>query len=315
MVRWSEVCANGVNALSILLAARNSVHTWWTGIPANAAPDDVHRDFVALLCTQVLKKRVDAVFTSEPYGPGFAAVLTRRFAEAGSSPEVVAHVNVDLSRAEVPISGTALRRDPWTHWHYLPRPVAATLVRRIVFLGGESSGKSTLSAALAREFETVVVPEYARELWDEKSGKLEFGDMVRIAREQTRREEAALTRARGFVFCDTSPLTTLFYSRDLFGRADPELVEAADRRYDVTVLCAPDFPHVQDGTRRDPPFAEEQHAWYVSELQARGVSYLVARGSLNERINMLRAALGNSGVSEHASNMSIGARSTQPDHS
>jgi NadR type nicotinamide-nucleotide adenylyltransferase len=169
--------------------------------------------------------------------------------------------------------------------------VAASLVRRIVFLGGESTGKSLLSAALARELETEGVPEYGRELWEERKGSLEFADMVRIAREQLRREEVALTRARAFVFCDTSPLTTLFYSRDLFGRADPELVKAANHRYDITVLCAADFPHVQDGTRRGPIFTSHQQTWYETELRARGVPFLVARGSLNERVEMLRTAL------------------------
>jgi NadR type nicotinamide-nucleotide adenylyltransferase len=169
--------------------------------------------------------------------------------------------------------------------------VAASLVRRIVFLGGESTGKSLLSAALARELETEGVPEYGRELWEERKGSLEFADMVRIAREQLRREEVALTRARAFVFCDTSPLTTLFYSRDLFGRADPELVKAANLRYDITVLCAADFPHVQDGTRRGPIFTSHQQTWYETELRARGVPFLVARGSLNERVEMLRTAL------------------------
>ena len=260
-------------------------------VPPNRASDQAHRDFVALLCMHVLRRRVNAVFTSESYGPGFAMVLARRFAEAGFDYDMVRHVEVDRKRTQVPISSTALRTDLWTHWHCLPKNVGASLVRRIVFLGGESSGKSKLSAALGVALDTQHVPEFGRELWEERQGALEFSDMVRIAREQIRREEAAASHARAFVFCDTSPLTTLFYCLDMFGRADPELVMLAHRAYDLTILCAPDFPHVQDGTRRGPTFTALQHAWYESELRARGVGFLVASGSLDERIGLVRSSL------------------------
>jgi NadR type nicotinamide-nucleotide adenylyltransferase len=259
--------------------------------PPNDAPDDTHRNFVALLCTHVLKRRIEAVFTSEGYGPGFAQVLTERLARAGLGSDPVAHIEVDRTRTVVPISGTLLRSNLWAYWSYLPENIASTLVRRVVFLGGESSGKSTLSAALAQELETVSVAEYGRELWDQKSGALEFDDMVRIAREQIRREDAAIAGARAFLFCDTSPLTTLFYSHELFSRADPELVRAAGRQYDLTVLCTADFPHVQDGTRRDAAFTLRQQAWYESELRSRAIPYIVARGSLRDRIQAVRAAL------------------------
>lgn len=32
MTGWLEIAANGVTTVSILLAGRNSIHTWWTGI-------------------------------------------------------------------------------------------------------------------------------------------------------------------------------------------------------------------------------------------------------------------------------------------
>jgi NadR type nicotinamide-nucleotide adenylyltransferase len=292
--RWMADCFPDASRLVVTAAA---LSRWLPtsrlaiSVPPNDAPDDVHRNFVALLCTHVLRRRVDAVFTSEGYGPGFAQVLTERFATADLGSAPVAHIEVDRNRTVVPMSGTLLRANLWAYWSYLPENVASTLVRRVVFLGGESSGKSTLSAALAQEFATVNVAEYGRELWDQKSGALEFDDMVRIAREQIRREDAAGASARAFVFCDTSALTTLFYSQEMFSRADPELVRTAARRYDVTVLCAADFPHVQDGTRRDPAFAVRQQDWYESELRARAIPYIIARGSLSDRIQAVRTAL------------------------
>jgi NadR type nicotinamide-nucleotide adenylyltransferase len=198
---------------------------------------------------------------------------------------------VDRDRRTVPISATELRRNPWRQWEFLPPPVARTLVKRIALLGGESSGKTALAARLADELHTSWAPEYGRELWEARGGALGYEDLTRIAREQIRREELALETARGFLFCDTSPLTTLFYSLEMFGRAEAELQLAARRKYAIVVLCAPDFPFVQDGTRRDEAFRRRQHVWYETQLADRGVAYVTARGSLDDRTLFLRRLL------------------------
>ena len=93
------------------------------------------------------------------------------------------------------------------------------------------------------------------------------------------------------MFCDTAPLTTLFYSHDLFGTAEPGLERLASREYDLCVLCAPDFPFVQDGTRDGDALRRRQHVWYLRQLHDRGIPYLVATGSLAARIAQVSAAL------------------------
>jgi HTH-type transcriptional regulator, transcriptional repressor of NAD biosynthesis genes len=260
-------------------------------LPPNDAPDDEQRDFVAWFCLHVRGAPVDAVFTSELYGEGFAARLTRRFRETGALGRDVAHVMVDFERRRFPVSGSAIRADLWRHWHLLPAPVARSFVGRVALLGGESSGKSTLAVALARALDTASVHEYGRELWVEKGGDLPFEDFALIGRVQIGREDEAAARARRFVFCDTTPLTTLFYCYDSFGRADPELLEAAARRYETTVLCAPDFDFVQDGSRRDDKFRALQTEWYERELAARDMPYTIVGGTLEERVEKLRREL------------------------
>lgn len=296
--RLREAWIKGCFPAATVLVVTPDVLTGWfpagdvPAIPANDAPDVSQREFVAMLCSRVLGSAVDAVFTSEEYGDGFAAYLTQRFRTANPTSPTVRHVLVDHERREVPISSTDLRRNLWRRWSYLPPLVARSLVRRIVFVGGESSGKTALAACLANELDTECAVEYGRELWEAKNGHLAYEDMTLIAREQIRREDAAVDLARGFVFCDTSPLTTLFYSLEMFGRADTELLTAAQRAYSTVVLCAPDFPFVQDGTRRDAAFRATQHAWYQAELAARGVPYATARGSLAERSKFVRQLLG-----------------------
>ena len=189
-----------------------------------------------------------------------------------------------------------IRADIEAHRQWLSPIVYASFVRRVCILGGESSGKSTLAEALARHFGTLHVPEYGRELWEAKGGALTYEDLLHIGETQVAAEEQALLRARRFLFCDTSPLTTLFYSRHLFQRADPKLEQLAGRHYDLVVLCGTDFAFVQDGTRQDAAFREQQHAWYVAELARRGVRYLSGAGGLAHRIAQVSEALQEAGA-------------------
>ncbi len=260
-------------------------------VPANDAEPAEDRRFCGWLLQSVLGVTVDAVFSSEDYGEGFAAELTRCFRERDPSAPAVRHVMVDRARVQVPVSGTLLRAGVHAHRELLSPAVYGSFVRRVCLLGGESTGKTTLAEALARELGTLTVPEYGREVWTEKAGRLDFGDMERIGRVQVEREEEAAGRASRFLFCDTSPLTTLFFSRLLFGRAAPGLERLAERRYDLTVLCAPDFAFVQDGIRHGGSFRHEQHDWYLRELEARGIPFLLVTGPLDERAARVRAAL------------------------
>ena len=257
-------------------------------LPHNDAPASEHRDFVAWLCTHFAGGAVDAVFTSEDYGNGFAQALARAFARP------VAHVSVDPARATVPVSGTRIRNDPHAHRAFLAPEVYADFVERVVVLGGESSGKSTLARRLAEKLDTVWAHEYGRELWEKREGRLDFPDLVKIGRVQVAREDRLARRANRWLVCDTSPLTTLFYSLDMFGRADQNLERLADREYHRIFLCAPDFDFVQDGTRRDARFREAQHAWYMRELEARGIAYEVLEGDVEARLAAALAHLGHS---------------------
>ncbi len=267
-----------------------------TSLPDNAADDTTQRRFVGWVCASVLKLTVDAVFTSEDYGDGFARELTGYFREqvAPDTPAVT-HVRVDRGRATVPISGTVIRTNVHAHRDWLDPAVYASFVERVCLLGGESTGKSTLAAALARVLGTVHVPEYAREVWDAKGGELDYTDLRAIAVEQVRREEAATRRAVQYVFCDTSALTTRLYSQEMFGGVDPEVDRLSARPYAQVFLCMPDFPFVQDGTRRDAAFRQRQHVWYESELARLGMSYRTLNGSVIERVEQVKAALGGTG--------------------
>jgi HTH-type transcriptional regulator, transcriptional repressor of NAD biosynthesis genes len=254
-------------------------------LPHNGAGDDEHREFIGWLCEQVLNTTVDAVFTSEDYGDGLAKALECRFGTG------VRHECVDRERSAVPISGTQIRSDFFRYRAFLDASVYADLVPRIGIVGGESSGKTTLARALAERLDTVWAQEYGRERWEQRCGELRIDDMLEIGRQQVAREQRLAQEVRTWLVCDTTPLTTCFYSQDLFGSVDPQLERLALRRYDLMVLCAPDFAFVQDGTRSGEVYREIQHRWYVQQLQERQLHFTVASGSITDRVSAVLSIL------------------------
>jgi NadR type nicotinamide-nucleotide adenylyltransferase len=220
-------------------------------IPFNDAADDEQRAFVAWVCQRLLQWQVDAVFTSEAYGDGFAEYLSRAFRAADPDNAGVVHCAVDPSRSNYPVRGTDVRTDP-ARWRDRVDPfVYADLVRRICILGGESSGKTTLAGALAQTLGAALVPEFGRAYWEQTRQDLGLRELEFVARTQVAHEVEAAQTTPPCLVCDTSPLTTLAYALLDHGAPSRELVTLSRRRYDLIVLCSPDIPFKQDGLAAD----------------------------------------------------------------
>ena len=146
--------------------------------PLDSAPAEIHDAY----CREILggwNVCPDAVYTSEDYGEGFAAAL-------GAT-----HRMVDRPRQQFPVSGTALRADIHGLRHFLNPLVYAHFTERVVILGAESTGKSTLVRTLAGQFGTVHVREYGRDVYERENGQLTpahflSGDRPRPPRPGTR---------------------------------------------------------------------------------------------------------------------------------
>ena len=157
---------------------------------------------------------------------------------------------------------------------------------RVGILGGESTGKSTLAAALAAHYETIWVPEYLREFVETAQRTPHAHEQFNIASEQVERERAALVDAAGFLFCDTTPRMTAAYSRYYFGDVDAALHALAQTHtYDFTIVTAPTNPWVGDGLQRDSDAARQAvHAIVVQSLQEAGIPFLLVDGDLQQRV-------------------------------
>lgn len=170
------------------------------------------------------------------------------------------------------------------------------VAEKVVFVGAESTGKSTLVAHLAREFDTAFVPEIGRYVWEEKKGKLDVGDYLDIAVMQRQAEVEALERARRYLFVDTSALTTLLlgYCFGHIERAPAELLQYADdcrERYAHHFVCADDIPYEQDGARENQAWRTRIQALVLDDLKARDIPYTMVRGSVEERAAQVRSVL------------------------
>jgi HTH-type transcriptional repressor of NAD biosynthesis genes len=184
----------------------------------------------------------DYVFSSESYGEPFAEALD------------AIHVEVDASRKLVPISGTMIRENLYDNRGYVDPLVYRSLIQKVVFVGTESTGKSTLAKAMAEEFNTKWVHEYGRELWEAQGGTGSFRDLLKIGETQYRREQAATLHSRNYLFCDTNAWTTLQWCLMYHHTADARLIDLVERTKNeyIWILCENDFDWVDDGTRELP---------------------------------------------------------------
>ncbi len=250
-------------------------------VPHNNANDFTQREFVkAFLEDQ--KISVDAVFTSESYGAGFAEHLQ------------VKHVLVDLERLQIPISGTRVRENVHANRGNLDPRIYRHFVQKVVFMGAESTGKSTLTEALASKFQTNYVAEYGREVWMQKNALLELSDYVDIAKHHRELENAAILKSNRFLFVDTNAITTMFWCYAYESAGLPELTSlarAAETRYDHVFVCNDDIPFVQDGWRDDAVWRSRQQSLILYDLTVRGVPYTLVSGSLEKRLAQVEKVL------------------------
>lgn len=221
----------------------------------------------------------DAVFTSEAYGDPYASFMG------------CVHVLVDKERTYIPISATMVRSNPTKYAQFLEPCVRAVFARRIVILGAESTGTTTLSKDLAKHYKTVWVPEYGRIFSD---GKL-FGDanaewrtdeFIKIAKAQCVLEDSLAEASNGLVICDTDAFTTGVWHERYMGSRSPRVESvSANRKYDLYILTGDEIPFEQDGTRDGEHIRHDMHHKFIDRLKETGKNYIIVTGSKEERLN------------------------------
>jgi NadR type nicotinamide-nucleotide adenylyltransferase len=167
-------------------------------------------------------------------------------------------------------------------------------VRRICLLGAESTGKTTLAAALAKLYGTLWNPEYGRpytEVGRDPEAPWTSDEFTHIAQMQCWYEDFLAGSATRLLFCDTDAFTTAVFHEVYLGVRTDAFAELLTRRYDLYLVCGLDVPWANDSIRE----FREQRAWmheqYVARAESSGAPWLLVEGGPDERVASSRAAI------------------------
>ncbi|MBX3099320.1 MAG: ATP-binding protein [Salinibacterium sp.] len=203
-------------------------------------------------------------------------------------------------------------------WFIRTPEARAALTQRIVIVGSESTGKTTLARELVAHYrgiggiwaETKWVAEYGREytelLLDRQearnaepdavvhSAEWTAPDFALIAIEQQQREDAAAASGSPVLLCDTDAFATQLWERRYLGAGstaalDAVPVSAPRRLYLLADLVG--VPFEQDGIRDGESYREEMQRWFVEELTERGEPWILITGTRTQRLAASIAAV------------------------
>lgn len=287
-----QVLASSVESIPVELRAdwiraehpQAYVVTGMDEVPVDYA-DPVIWDRHMAIIEDLLVAPVDVVFTSDAYGAELAQRLGAHW------------IQVDPGRTQLSVSGTAIRADVAGHWWALPTAVREWFCRRVVVLGAESTGSTTLARGLARHFGVPWVPEFGREWTMIRPGgsgatwRTEEFDLIAI--EHARREVEAKRHApRPLVISDTDVLaTTVWHERYVGRRSRTVEARANGWRPDLYLLTGDEIPFVQDGYRDGERVRAGMQERFRQVLEESGVPWIEVRGTTSERLDVAVAAV------------------------
>lgn len=156
------------------------------------------------------------------------------------------------------ISSTEIRKNPYAHWDWLPDVVKAYYTKKVLLIGGESTGKSTLTINLANRFATNYIEEAGRDISMRSGDEMLMlpEDFTEILLSHKLNEIRAAEKSNKVLFVDTDALITQFFIHFINedeNRDNIILSDAIDRlnTYDLILFLEPDVPFVNDGSRSE----------------------------------------------------------------
>lgn len=167
-------------------------------------------------------------------------------------------------------------------------------VKKIVVIGPESTGKSTLSAALADALHTVWVPEYARQYLEQLNRPYTLDDLLTIAKGQLTLEDELAKQASNILVCDTDLHVIKIWSEASYGSCHKWILEQiAHRKYDMYILTYIDTEWQDDPLREHPLPEERQYFYnlYHDIVHDAPVPAIVVKGPHEERLKTALQAI------------------------
>ncbi|WP_242926763.1 AAA family ATPase [Pontibacter vulgaris] len=165
---------------------------------------------------------------------------------------------------------------------------------KIAITGPESTGKSTMAAMLAQEYNTVWVPEYARTYIGAIDRPYTLTDIEEIAKGQLQLESQVQAEATTILFADTDLLVLKIWSEHAFGHCPDWILKKLNQQhYNLYLLMGVDLPWEPDPQREHPHLRQFFYDWYKRELQAMQVPFVEIAGQHHERFAQAQRHINN----------------------
>lgn len=169
-------------------------------------------------------------------------------------------------------------------------------VKKIVIIGPESTGKSTLCEQLAQHYKTLWVPEFARNYLEENGMDYCYEALLTIAKGQLALEEeyvlkiknSKLTTHYSPLFIDTDMYVMKVWCEFVFDRCHNWILnQIASRKYDLYLLCNVDLPWIKDNLREYPDLETRNRLYYHYKdiMINQRMPWIDIRGNYKERLN------------------------------
>lgn len=180
-------------------------------------------------------------------------------------------------------------------------------MKKIVIIGPESTGKSTLCAQLAAHYNTVWAKEYAREYLLRKGREYMYEDLLDIAKGQIGQEEEAsgkmphspLTTTDSPLFIDTDMYVMKIWCEFVFEKCHHWILNRiVERKYHLYLLCNIDLPWVKDELREYPDLKKREILYhhYKDCMVNQPVPWVEISGDYDERLRKAIAAVDGLGI-------------------
>ncbi|MGI9543852.1 MAG: AAA family ATPase [Cyclobacteriaceae bacterium] len=157
-------------------------------------------------------------------------------------------------------------------------------LKKIVLIGPESTGKTTLARKLAKHYGTTWVPEYAREFLNALDRPYQKSDLLEIAKGQLEQEDEATSSAKGILICDTNLWVLKVWSEYKYGSCHSWIEEQINQRfYDYYLLTNIDIVWQADPQREHPDQREGLFQIYHQHLSNQAVPFEILNGNLEVR--------------------------------
>ena len=179
------------------------------------------------------------------------------------------------------------------------------MLKKIVIIGPESTGKSTLCEKLAARFNTLWCPEYAREYLLAHGTDYSYDTLLTIAKGQVALEEKYIHELEQqakrtdehspLLFIDTDMYVMEVWCKFVFGKTHSWILnQVIERKYDLYLLCNTDLPWVKDELREYPDIARREKLYniYKEIMINQSVPWADISGNYEERFEKAVAAVG-----------------------